>query len=318
MRTPEVAPGDGIAVRVIVRGGKKVAIEEVTVRGGEEVLRVRRKGKDWGRSFRVRARDGGVAEQALVVEVPADAVPGTTMALRFEVRSVAAETSGPGGFREVVAIDVVEVDVPVLTAAQRDRKRALGAGAAVAALVAAAIAAALVTPVVARRFRRRERMVRGDAVMAVLVVGAAVLGSLAMLMAAVTYGFVGWFYFARRIVASTAMLETWFPWAMLAVGMTVRRRGRRLVIRDGGDEVVLRVDAGEVSEWTRSPVAALAAARAMVPVIGPREVELGALGSVIVDGTKDRAALANELDAAMRRRVADMMAALAPLRLPPG
>lgn len=274
LRTLEVAPGDPLRVRVVVRGGKRTAIEEIKVRGGERELRIAGPGATWGSSFRAGSRDQGMADRDLRVEVPADAPPGTSLRLRFEVRSVTAEETAYQRFENVATTDVVTLDVPILSAGARTRGRGIGAAQVLLLLAAAAAAVWLATPPVARQLRRRPRSALGAPAM--LLVIAAVLLTLTILTVAAVYGLAGWFHAARRLTASTEIFDDWFAW--LCVG------GWIAIPALAGYAAARRV-AGEISvTFAPAPLASevpFRGAAGLADAEPPPAVTLGALASAL-------------------------------------
>ncbi|HVK78575.1 MAG TPA: hypothetical protein VM734_34990 [Kofleriaceae bacterium] len=217
VRTPFVAPGDPIALELRVLG-VHAAIHEVTVRAGDELLRVAGRGEPWAHRFRPRDAAPVGGHLGLAVEVRPDAEPGTSLSLAIEVSASAAETRGGNHNAVVVDRDVVALTVPIRSPSARDAARARTGLVALAALIVAMVVAGAGAWRAGAWWRRRPdrdaRPRRPTPAVAVVVVAGVVL---AMLAALIAYGFVGWGWFVPALVAATAVDVAPLGWLALAV-----------------------------------------------------------------------------------------------------
>ena len=208
--TPHVAPGDAIAIEVVVKGGKRLGIQEVKVQAGERVLQVRGEGQTWGSSFTTRRRDTGQDEVELAVQVPPDAVAGSTLPVDLEVSWIAAESDGVGSFENREGFDRIHVAIPVRTPAMRTVRRALSAGWSLALLALACLVMAVAGHKLGPTLNRKD----GDQ-------GLAEALGIVLIVAIIAYGFAGYGWFALPLVAATGILGTWFIVLAVAVWLVV-------------------------------------------------------------------------------------------------
>lgn len=198
VNTPHVAPGDDIAIDVVVKGGKKMGIEAVIVRAGERELKVTGEGQTWGSSIMSKRSSSGQDDVELAIQVPSDARPGERMQLAVTVEWISAESDGVGSFENQRGSDTIELAVPIRTPAMRALYKLRSAGWALGILGVACVVMALLGKKLGPILSSRDDGGNAESIGLLLIVGT------------MAYGFVGYGWFALPLVAATGIIGAWF------------------------------------------------------------------------------------------------------------
>lgn len=203
LRTPFPVEGETVVIDVSARGGSRAGLERVQVKSdtSDDLLAyITGKGADWGmvvRSGKTRGEETGTVRFAIPDHVSA----GETMRLTLYVDYVVAMSTGDGRtFENDSRSDVLHLDVQVYTPSGRFWARVALGGKAFAIFLAWFL---LVWGVAALYWRSQGKPDQSNAE----------LEGIGLLMGFMGGGFVGYWFFARPVMAGYGTQST--LWAVL-------------------------------------------------------------------------------------------------------
>ena len=206
LRTPFPGDGDLIVLDVSARGGSRAGISRVHVKGDVETLAdVAGDGADWGPVVR-SGKTRGEETATVRFHVPDRVRPGESMHLTIYVDYVVAMSSGSGTFENDARNDVVTLDVKVFTPAGR---RWAQVGLAGRALGIFLMWFFVVWGVYGLYARTEGSSARVDS-------NTAELEGIGLLMGFMGGGFLGYWCFARLLMAGLGTQSTF--WAIVLTG----------------------------------------------------------------------------------------------------
>lgn len=206
LRTPFPSPRDEVVLEVAARGGERAGIEQVTVREESRVLaEAAGAGATWGSTIR-SSKTRGSESKPVAFRVPEGHPAGTEMSLTVEVAYVVAMTGG-GGFTNESRRETVRMTIPVHSPAGRRLARLKPCGVALGIF---AVWFLLVWGVAGLYARAEDR--GGDT-------ADPEFEGIGLLMGLLGGGFLGYWFFARRLMAVWGTQAT--GWAVLLTSLWV-------------------------------------------------------------------------------------------------
>jgi hypothetical protein len=223
LRTPFPLEGDTVVIDVSARGGSRAGVERIQVKSSaapEQMLAyIAGKGATWGMVVR-SGKTRGESTETVRFPVPDVVAAGETMPLTLYVDYVVAMSTGDGRtFENDSRSDVLHLDVPVYTSSGRFWARVALAGKAFALF----LAWFLLVWGVAALYGRSDGKPGGDAE----------LEGIGLLMGFMGGGFLGYWFFARPVMAgyatqstaaAVALTAAWLLLPLLWVWKRARRR----------------------------------------------------------------------------------------------
>lgn len=232
LRTPLPLEGETVVIDVSARGGSRAGIERIQLRGSDDagatLAYVAGKGATWG-SFVRSGKSRGESTETVRFAVPDHVSAGSTMRLTLFVDYVVAMSTGDGRtFENARRSDVLHLDVSVYTPAGRRWARVALGGKALAMF----LGWFLLVWGVAALYWRSEGPASGSS---------AELEGIGLLMGFMGGGFIGYWLFARTVMAGYGTQSTLWAvalttaWLVLPLAWVWKRwRARRAAVAPPG------------------------------------------------------------------------------------